>query len=72
MNFEINLFFLIKPFFLHDLNVMIKSEIFGERKQLLRWNKKDTLSFLKCFQWGKWRIFLEGESPTLKGFYWSK
>ena len=40
MNFEINLIFLIKPFFLHDQKVMIKTWISWERKELLRWNKQ--------------------------------
>ena len=36
-------------------------------KELLRWNKKHSSSFLKGFQWSKERnFFLESESPTLK------
>ena len=57
MNFEINLIFLIKAFFLHDQNVMIKTEMSWERKELFRWNKKHFSSFLKGFQWSKWRKF---------------
>ena len=32
--------FLIKPFLMHDQNVMIKIKTFRERKELLRLNKK--------------------------------
>ena len=47
MDFEINLIFLIEPFFLHD---QISS---WEQKELLRWNKKHFWSFLKGFQLSK-------------------
>ena len=50
MNFEDNVNFLIKPFFLHDQNVVTKTEIFLERKELLRRNKKHFSLFLKGFQ----------------------
>ena len=40
MDCEINLIFLIEPFFLHDQKVMTKTWIPWERKELLRWNKK--------------------------------
>ena len=53
MDFEINLIFLIKPFFLQDQKVMAKTEISWERKELLRSNKKHFSSFLKCFQFPK-------------------
>ena len=53
MNFEVNLIFLIKPFFLHDQNVVTKTKISWERKQLLRWNKKYFSSFLKGFESSK-------------------
>ena len=59
MNFEINLIFLIKSFFLHDQKVFIK--------ELLRWNKKhffiifEGLSMKQITQ-----ICLEGGSSTLK------
>ena len=36
MNFEVNLIDLIKRFFLHDRNVLTKSQISWERKELLR------------------------------------
>ena len=36
MGFEINLIFLVKPFFLHDQKVMTKALIYRERKELLR------------------------------------
>ena len=66
MNFETNLLFLIKPLFLHEQKVMIKTQISGEQKELLRWNKKNSSSFSKGFQWSKLHIFfLEGDSPTL-------
>ena len=50
MNFEVNLIFLIKPFFLHDQKVLTKTEISWGRKNLLRWNAKHFSSFLKSFQ----------------------
>ena len=50
MNFEVNLMFLIKLFFLHNQKVMTKIEISWERKELLRWNKKHFSSILKGFQ----------------------
>ena len=40
MNFEVNLIFLIKRFFLHDQKVVTNTNIPWERKDLLRWNKK--------------------------------
>ena len=49
MNCEINLLFLIKPFFLRDQKAMVKTEIFWERKELLRWNKKLSSLLLKSF-----------------------
>ena len=58
MNFEVNLIFLIKPFFPHDQKVVTRTWISWERKELLRWNKKHFSSFLKEF-------FLEGKSPAL-------
>ena len=39
-----------QDFFLHDLKVKKKIQIFWERNKLLRWNKKHFLSFLKDFQ----------------------
>ena len=53
MNFEVNLIFLIKLFFLHDQKVVTKSKISWERKELLRWNKKHFSSFLKGFESSK-------------------
>ena len=52
INFEINLIFLFKPFFLHGLKV---------RRELSRWNKKHFkgLSLMQI------NIFFAGESPTL-------
>ena len=50
MDFEINLIFLTEPVFLHDQKVMTKTYISWERKELLRWNKKQ---FLKGFQLSK-------------------
>ena len=40
MTFEVNLTFLIKPFFLQDQKVMTKTWISWVQKELLRWNKK--------------------------------
>ena len=36
MNFEDNLIFIAKPFFLHDQKVKTKTQISRERKELLR------------------------------------
>ena len=49
INFEINLVFLTKQFFLHDQKANTKIEISWEQKKFLRWNKKHFLSFLKGF-----------------------
>ena len=65
INFEVNLIFLIWPFFLHNQKVVTKTYISWELKELLRWNKKHFSSFLKGFQSSKSHNFLEGESPTL-------
>ena len=67
--FEVNLIFLIKPFFLHEQKVTTKTKISWERKTLLIWNKKHYSSFLKGFQSANDTFFLEGESPTLKTFH---
>ena len=40
MNFEANLIFLNKPFFLHDQKVKTKMQIPRELKELLRLNEK--------------------------------
>ena len=45
IKFEINLIFLIKPFFLH--NAKVKTQISLERKGLLSQNKKHFFFFLK-------------------------
>ena len=67
MNFEVNLIFLVKPFFLHNWKVVRKTGISWERKELLRWNRKHFPLLLKGFQSSKYitQTFLEGESPTL-------
>ena len=57
MNFEVNLIFLTKLFFLDDQKVVTKTWIYWERKKLLRWNKKNFLSFLKGFQSSSWHNF---------------
>ena len=59
MDFEINLIFLIEPFFLHEQKDMKKNWISWERKELLRWNKKHFSSFLKGFQLSKLSQTLE-------------
>ena len=59
MSFEINLIFLIKPFFLHDHKVMIMQRIFKMKSKAFFINFKGIL--LKQIT----KIFLEGESPTL-------
>ena len=58
MNLEVNLIFLIKPFFLHDQKVVKKTETSWEQKELLRWSKKHFSSFLKEFQSSKFHKFL--------------
>ena len=45
MNSEVKPIFLIMLFFLHEQKVVTKTEIFWERKELLRWNKKHFSSF---------------------------
>ena len=50
---------LIKLLFLHDQNVVTKSEIFWEQKKLLRQNKKHFSSFLKRFSVGYAQIYLK-------------
>ena len=54
-----NAIFLMKPFFINDQKVNTKIKLSWERKELLRWNKKQfsSLNQIKHF-------FLEGESPT--------
>ena len=49
INFEINLIFLIKQFFIHDQKVKTKNWINWEQKGLLRWIIKHFSSFLKYF-----------------------
>ena len=51
INFEINLIFLIKPFFLQDQKDKTKNLTSSERKELLRWNKKDFSSLMKGYRW---------------------
>ena len=62
INFEINLIFLIK-FFLNEQKVKTKTEISWERKELLRWNKRNSSSLLNHLYWikqnnilGKWEF----------------
>ena len=66
MDFEINFIFLIKLFFLHDQEVMTKTSISWEWKELLRWNKKHFSSFLKGFQLLN---CLRPQSALLKNFH---
>ena len=67
MAFEINLIFVIKPFFLHDQNVTIKILISWERKELLRSNKKHLFIKFKGLSMKQiTQFFSEGEGPTLK------
>ena len=66
MNFEVNLILLIKSFFLHDQNVVTKTKISSERKELLRWNKKAFFIIPKGLSIKQiTQIFVEGESSTL-------
>ena len=53
INFETNVIFLIKLFFLHDQKVKIKIQISWTRKELLRRNKKPFSSHFKGFHWSK-------------------
>ena len=55
-----NAIFLIKPFFINDQKVNTKIKLSWERKELLRWNKKQFSSLNRIKQ-----FFLEGESPTI-------
>ena len=57
MNFEINLIFQIKLFFLRDQKVKTKILVSWEQKKLLRLNKKHFSSFLKDFHWSNKNIF---------------
>ena len=50
INFEINLIFQIRSFFLHDQKVKTKIQTSWEWKELSRWNKKHFSSFLESFQ----------------------
>ena len=59
MDFEINLAFLIEPFFLHDQKFMTKTLISWEPKELLRWNKKHFSSFERAFSYQKLSQTLE-------------
>ena len=43
INFEINLIFLAKPFFLHDQIVKTKIKYLEDEQKLLRWNEKHFL-----------------------------
>ena len=47
--FEINLIYLIKPFFLHVQKVKTKTWISWGRKELLRWNRKHIYHILRAF-----------------------
>ena len=58
MNFEVDLIFLVKPFFLHDQKVVTKTKISWERKELLRFKKHFSIK-------QKTQFFLEGEILTL-------
>ena len=54
----LKLFFLIKPFFLHEQNVKTKIWISWERKELLRSNKKHFSSFFNpSFHWRVKKMF---------------
>ena len=68
MNFEVNLIFLIKLFFLYDQNVVVKSSISLEQKKLLRRNKKCFSSFLKGFFVGKSQICLKQTLRLFRSF----
>ena len=69
MNFEINLIFLIKPFFLHEQTVMIKTNISWEWRELLIWKKKKIFFIVKELSMKQiTQVFLEGEGLTLNGF----
>ena len=61
MNFEINLIFLIKPFFLHGLKAKTKIWTSWEPKEI----KKNFHRFQKAIIEAYKTIFFEGESPIL-------
>ena len=75
MNFEINLIFLIKLFFLHEQIVMTKTQISWERKELLRWNKKQFFIIFKGlfmkqitqFFFGRWE-----SDFNIRTFFWHR
>ena len=67
INFDVNLIFLIKPFFLHDQKVMTKTQVFWERKKLLRWNKKHFSSFIRAFSQANNTYFFRGWESDFKG-----
>ena len=57
INFEINLFFLVKPFLLYDQKVKTNTEIPCQQKELLRKNKKPFSSFLKGYHTNNYKKF---------------
>ena len=70
MKFEINIIFLIKPFFNMTNKSRQKFKYLENEKSFQDEIKKHFSSFLNGFQWRKQEnIFLEGESPTLIHLY---
>ena len=68
LNFEIEVIFLIKPFFLHDQKVKPKFKYLENERSLK--SKEDEIKsilhdFKRAFIKANNNFFLEGESPTL-------
>ena len=67
MNFEVNLIFLIKPFFLHDQKIVTKNLNILRTKRAFQMKQKAFFIIFKGFSIKQIKqVFLEGESPTLK------
>ena len=67
LSFEINLRFLIKPFF-NITKMSGEKQIFQERNRLLTWNKKNFFIIFEELSLKQLSTFFEGESPTLTLF----
>ena len=65
INFEINLIFLIKPFFVHDQKVKKKKLNILRTERAFKIKQKAFFIIFKTFIKASKPTFLEGESPTL-------
>ena len=67
MNFEVNLIFLIKPFFLHDQKVVTKTLNILRRNRAFQMKLKALFIIFKGLSIKQVKQgFLEGDSPTLR------